>query len=62
MNKNIGNIDKVLRIVVAIIIIGYGVINQSLLGLIAIVPLATALVSWCPLYTILGIKTTCSVQ
>jgi len=62
MNKNIGNIDKVLRIVVSIIIIVYGLINQSLLGLIAIVPLATALVSWCPLYTILGIKTTCSVQ
>jgi hypothetical protein len=26
-------------------------------GLIGIVPLATGLLSWCPLYTVLGIRT-----
>jgi len=62
MNKNIGNIDKILRLVVALMIVAYGVVNSSLLGLVAIVPLATALMSWCPLYTIIGIKTTCSIQ
>ena len=62
MNKNIGNIDKIIRIIIAISIMIFGVVNQSLLGLIGIIPLLTALMSWCPLYTVLGIKTTCSIQ
>ena len=58
MNANIGTVDRSLRIVVGLILIGLslsGVIG--LWGWIGIVPLATGLFRFCPLYTLLGIKT-----
>jgi len=57
MKKNIGTIDKAIRILLGIIIIVLGVINESLWGAIGIIPLGTALISWCPLYPIIGINT-----
>jgi len=61
MKKNIGSIDKILRVLIAIILIAYGVINQSLLGLIGLIPLLTASLGICPLYSIIGIST-CSID
>ena len=61
MKKNIGSIDKILRVLIAIIFIAYGVINQSLLGLIGLIPLLTASLGICPLYSIIGIST-CSID
>jgi hypothetical protein len=58
MNANIGTIDRSLRIVVGLILIGLslsGVIG--LWGWIGIVPLATGIFRFCPLYALLGIKT-----
>lgn len=58
MNKNVGNIDKVLRIVAGVALIGLtlsGVIGVW--GWIGVVPLATGLLGWCPAYSLLGIKT-----
>jgi len=57
--KNVGKIDKILRIVVGLAIIAYGVIEQSWLGAIGIIPLGTAISGWCPLYYPLGINTDC---
>ena len=59
MKKNIGKTDKIIRIVLGVAIIAYGVMEQSLLGAIGIIPIVTALISWCPLYCPLNIKTTC---
>lgn len=58
MNANIGTIDRSLRIAVGLILIGLslsGVIG--LWGWIGIVPLATGIFRFCPLYALLGIKT-----
>jgi len=58
MDKNVGNIDKVLRIVAGAVLIGLtlsGIIGVW--GWIGVVPLATGLLGWCPAYTLLGIKT-----
>ncbi len=58
MNKNIGGIDRILRIVVGLALIGLtlaGVIG--LWGWIGVVPLATAAIGWCPAYLPFGIKT-----
>lgn len=58
MNANIGTIDRSLRIVGGLILIGLslsGVIG--LWGWIGIVPLATGIFRFCPLYALLGIKT-----
>jgi len=61
MKKNVGSIDRILRIVIGLALIAWGVIEKNWLGAIGVVPLFTALMGWCPLYSILGVKT-CSVK
>ena len=62
MTTNIGLIDRSLRIVVGLALIGvalglYGPAYTAIWGWIGAVPLVTALVGWCPAYSIFGIKT-----
>ena len=57
MQSNIGSIDKIVRIVVGILIGAAGFYFKTWLGLIGIVPILTALINWCPLYTPLKIYT-----
>jgi cadmium resistance protein CadD (predicted permease) len=60
MNANVGKIDKVVRLVLALVLFSLFFILQSdakWLGLLGLVPLATGLVSWCPLYTLFGMNT-----
>ena len=58
MKPNVGGIDKILRIVA-----GAGLIGATVAGLlpvwgyIGIVPLATGLMGWCPVYPLLGMST-----
>jgi hypothetical protein len=61
MKVNVGSADKVIRIVAGVAAIGWGVYAQNWLGAIGIIPLATAAMGWCPLYSIFGIKT-CSMK
>ncbi len=56
MKKNVGSIDKIIRVILAIIIGALGYYYQTWWGLVAIVPLATAFMNFCPLYPILGIS------
>ncbi|KAF0866408.1 DUF2892 domain-containing protein [Pseudomonas protegens] len=58
MKANIGITDRSVRVVAGLLLIGlslFGVIG--LWGWIGLVPLATGLFSFCPLYTLLGIST-----
>ena len=57
MNPNVGGIDKVLRIVIGLALIGWGFAMNNWLGAIGLVPLLTALINFCPLYTLFGINT-----
>lgn len=57
MTKNVGNIDKIIRIVIGLLIGALGIIYQSWWGLIAIVPILTAFLNYCPLYCPLKIST-----
>jgi len=59
LKKNVGNLDRILRVVVgaALLIAYFTMENASLFLLIGIIPLATGLMSSCPLYSIFGIKT-----
>jgi len=57
MKQNVGNIDKILRIVIGLAIAGWGFYAQSLWGLVAIIPLGTAMVGTCALYLPLGLST-----
>ena len=56
---NVGNLDRALRVLAGLALIGLaaaGVIGAW--GYIGVVPLLTGLVAWCPLYRVLGIRTT----
>lgn len=57
MTKNIGTLDKTIRIILGIVILALGLWLKSWWGLIGLLPLATALVGWCPPYSLLGINT-----
>lgn len=55
---NVGTVDRILRIIVGLILISLVFIGpQSAWGWLGLIPLATALIGWCPLYRLLGIKT-----
>jgi len=56
--KNIGSVDKVVRIVAGIVLLGLGIAGPlGWWGLLGLIPLGTALLNTCPLYTILGVNT-----
>ena len=58
MKANVGTIDRVLRIIVGLVLIGLTLSGTiGVWGWIGIVPLATALFRFCPLYTLLGMNT-----
>ena len=57
MEQNVGSFDKTLRIVVGLIIIMVGTLYNSWWGAIGLLPIATALLGWCPPYALLGINT-----
>jgi hypothetical protein len=57
MKPNIGTIDRALRIIIGLGLITYGVLNQSWIGALGLVPLLTAAIRICPLYAPLGIST-----
>jgi len=58
MKKNIGNIERIVRIVAGLAILSLTMIGpHSLWGLLGVVPLLTGLVGWCPPYALLGINT-----
>ncbi len=58
MTKNEGSIDRVLRVVVGLLLIGLAYGGQvGAWGYIGVVPLLTGLLGTCPLYSILGINT-----
>ncbi|PKL75135.1 MAG: DUF2892 domain-containing protein [Candidatus Melainabacteria bacterium HGW-Melainabacteria-1] len=57
MKPNEGNLDRILRLVLGIGIAAYGIATGSWLGLLAIVPLGTAAIGFCPLYRIFGFST-----
>lgn len=62
MTKNVGGIDKIIRIVLGLVLIGLAATGTvGMWGYLGIVPLATGLLGWCPPYAIFGFNT-CSVK
>jgi hypothetical protein len=64
MEKNVGSLDRGVRIIVGLALLSLVFLRQDSsrwFGLIGLLPLLTASLSWCPLYTVLGVKT-CSAE
>lgn len=58
MKANVGGIDRTLRIVLGLVLLSLVVIGpKTLWGLVGLVPLATGLMRFCPLYPLLGVNT-----
>lgn len=58
MTKNVGGLDRVLRIVVGLVLIALAATGTvGLWGYIGALPLLTGLVGWCPPYAIFGWNT-----
>ena len=58
MTKNIGDIERIVRIVGGLVLIALAATGTvGVWGWLGLVPLATGLVGWCPPYSLLGINT-----
>jgi hypothetical protein len=62
MTTNIGALDRGARILTGLALIAWALgfipgYAANAWGWIGIVPLATSLIGWCPLYTVLGVST-----
>jgi hypothetical protein len=60
MQRNMGTLDRVLRLAAGAIILGfYGALDPPLryVTLLGLIPVGTALTGRCPLYAALGIRT-----
>ncbi len=57
MRKNLGKTDRIIRAIVALAIAALGIYFRSWWGLLAIVPLATAVLGFCGLYVPFKIST-----
>jgi hypothetical protein len=58
MNRNIGSIDRVVRVLIGLAALSLMFVGpKTLWGLLGLVPLLTAMVGWCPPYAVFGIST-----
>jgi len=57
MKCNVGKTDRVIRILAALVILGTGVLFRQWWGILGFIPLLTAVMAWCPLYTLAGVST-----
>jgi len=55
MNKNVGGVDRILRVVVGLLLIALAATGTvGAWGYVGIVPIFTAAIGWCPAYLPFG--------
>ena len=60
--RNEGTADRAVRIIVGLVLLSLVFVGpKAQWGWIGLVPLATGLIGWCPLYRLVGINT-CAVK
>jgi Protein of unknown function (DUF2892) len=58
MKTNEGTLDRAARVLAGLALIGLAATGTvGVWGWVGVVPLATGLIGWCPLYTVLGFST-----
>ena len=57
MKSNVGKTDRFIRLLVALAIALMGIYFKSWWGLVALLPLITGVISFCPLYKFFGLNT-----
>ena len=68
MKRNVGTVDMIGRIVIACVLFYIGFFDnpivsegtpKTIVGFIAFLPLLTGLLRYCPLYSVIGMDTSC---
>lgn len=57
MKTNVGSFDGAARFVVGIVVLHFGIRDIGWWGLLGLIPIATTIINWCPLYALLHIDT-----
>jgi hypothetical protein len=63
MSANVGMFDRAVRVIIGLALIAYAIplgfasSGWNWLGWFGVIPLATAIFGFCPLYTVLGLST-----
>ena len=62
MTRNMGNVDRAVRFIIGIVMMGVGFGAMSggaaiAVGVIGVILFATSVIGWCPLYLPFGMKT-----
>jgi hypothetical protein len=59
MSINEGTLDRIVRVVFGLVLVALAVVGpRTPLGWLGIIPLVTGAVGFCPLYRVIGIRTT----
>ena len=67
MNKNVGNTDKTIRIIIGILLlvaaftISLSANAKIIVIVLGVIALATGLINFCPLYKLIGVNT-CKIK
>ncbi len=63
MSRNVGGLDRFVRVVLGLVLIAYAIpigfphTGWNAVGWIGVIPLVTAFIGSCPLYSLIGIST-----
>jgi len=58
MSTNMGTVDRIVRLILGVGLLSLVFVGpQTSWGYVGIIPLATALIGYCPAYSIFGIRT-----
>ncbi len=57
MQCNVGKVDKTMRTILGIAIVGAGIYFESWWGAVGVIPLLTGYVEWCPIYLSFDVST-----
>lgn len=62
MNKNVGTVDRIIRLVLGLVLIGLAIYWKCwFCGVIGLILLFTAALGWCGLYKVFGVST-CKIK
>lgn len=62
MKCNAGKLDRILRVIAGLGLIGWAVASGNVLGYAGIILVLTGAVGFCPFYPLMGINTGCKIN
>jgi len=63
MSKNVGAVDRILRVIVGLVLVCYAIpigfpsTGWNWVGWIGVIPIITAFIGFCPAYKVVGVST-----